>query len=230
MTPSLTPKIETYASRALLMTGLADLLADRLSALTRTGRARIAVPGGTTPGPMLTRLGAAPLAWDRVAVTLTDERWVPTSSDRSNQKLLAGTLFAGVAAAAEFVPLYGGPREPDDALGGIAASLASLCLPLDIAVLGMGADMHTASLFPGGVGLAAALAPDAPPVAAIRAAGADEPRITLTAPTLAGARERHVLIAGPDKRAALDRALEATDPAEAPIRVVLDGATVHYAD
>ena len=100
MTPSLTPKIETYASRALLMTGLADLLADRLSALTRTGRARIAVPGGTTPGPMLTRLGAAPLAWDRVAVTLTDERWVPTSSDRSNQKLLAGTLFAGVAAAA----------------------------------------------------------------------------------------------------------------------------------
>ena len=56
------------------------------------------------------------------------------------------------------------------------------------------------------------------------------PRITLTAPTLAGARERHVLIAGPDKRAALDRALEATDTAEAPIRVVLDGATVHYAD
>ncbi|MEC9432596.1 MAG: 6-phosphogluconolactonase [Pseudomonadota bacterium] len=227
---TLTPEIETYPTREALMEGLADRLAARLRALTAAGRARIAVPGGTTPAPMLTRLGAAALPWERVAVTLTDERWVPPSSDRSNQKLLAGTLFAGAAAAAEFVPLYGGAGEPDDALGPVAASLSSLCLPLDIAVLGMGEDMHTASLFPGAVGLAAALAPDAPPVAVIRAAGAGEPRVTLTAPVLAGAGERHVLIAGAGKRAALDRALATAETADAPIRAVLAGAVVHYAD
>lgn len=229
MTPD--PKIIEYPSREALAEGLADLLADRLRALTARGRARIAVPGGSTPGPMLTRLGRADLPWDRVAVTLTDERWVPPSSDRSNQKLLAGTLFAGAAAAAEFVPLYAGSGEPDDALGPVTASLKGLLLPLDIAVLGMGADMHTASLFPGAVGLAGALVVDAPPVAVIRAPDAGEPRVTLTAPVLAGAGERHILIAGADKRAALDRALAADDPTEAPVRAVLNGATtIHYAD
>lgn len=225
------PEIVDYPSRAALVDGLAGIVAGRLRSLAaERGRAALAVPGGTTPGPMLERLGEADLPWERIAVTLTDERWVPVSSERSNQRLLAGTLFRGRAAAAEFVPLHAGTPEPEQGIDAVNASLARIALPLDIAVLGMGADMHTASLFPGAVGLERALAPDAPAAVAIRAPGAEAARVTLSARVLAAAGERHVLIAGAEKRAALARALEIGDRRLAPILAVLPGATVHHAD
>jgi 6-phosphogluconolactonase len=224
------PKIVEYPTREALAEGLADLLAERLRALlSERGRASIAFAGGTTPAPMLERLGAARLDWSRVAVTLTDERWVSSSSPRSNQKLLADTLFKGAAAGAEFVPLHGGTAEPAQSLGAVATALEQIALPLDLALLGMGEDMHTASLFPGSVGLDKALADDAPPVVAITAPGQPEKRVTLSAPVLRAA-ERHLMIAGAEKRAALDRALAAGDPRAAPVLAVLDGATVHHAD
>ena len=225
------PPVVEYPSRGALAEGLAGVIAERLRALAaERGRASLAVPGGTTPGPMIARLGEADLPWEAVAVTLTDERWVPVASERSNQRLLARTLFRGRAAAAEFVPLYAGTPEPAQGLDAVNASLERIVLPLDIAVLGMGADMHTASLFPGAVGLDRALSPDAPAALAITAPGAEEARVTLSARVLAAAGERHLLIAGADKRAALDRALEIGDPRRAPVLAVLPGATVHYAD
>lgn len=224
------PKIVEYPTREALAEGLADLLAGRLRALlAKRGRASVAFGGGTTPAPMLARLGAASLGWPQVAVTLTDERWVSPSSPRSNQKLLADTLFRGAAAGAEFVPLYGGTAEPAQSLDAVATALKQIALPLDLAVLGMGDDMHTASLFPGSIGLDRALADDAPPVVAITAPGQPEKRVTLSAPVLRAA-ERHLMIAGADKRAALDRAMGADDPRTAPVLAVLEGATVHYAD
>lgn len=223
-------RIVTYGSREALMRKLADRLADRLGRLVaENGRASIAVPGGTTPAPMLERLGRADLPWEKVGVTLTDERWVPVSSPRSNQRLLGETLFTGAAAAAEFAPLYGGTPEPAQSLNAVTTAIRQIILPLDVAVLGMGTDMHTASLFPGAVGLAKALSADAPPVVAIRAPGAEEPRITLSAPALAAA-ETHLLITGAEKRAALEKALSLKDPKKAPVCAVLDGATVHYAE
>ncbi|MEJ8572977.1 6-phosphogluconolactonase [Microbaculum marinum] len=225
------PRLIEYPSREALTDGLAAYLAARLADLVATtGRAAIALSGGSTPGPMLTRLGEADLHWEDVVVTLTDERQVPPSSPRSNQHLLAETLFRGAAAAAVFVPLYAPAPEPADGLEAIAASLNNLALPLDIAVLGMGTDMHTASLFPGAVGLDAALAADAPPAVLITAPGAEEPRITLSAPVLQGAGERHLMIAGADKRAALERALSLGDVRQAPVLAVLEDCTVHYAD
>ncbi|MEO1601858.1 MAG: 6-phosphogluconolactonase [Pseudomonadota bacterium] len=217
---------------AQLGAALADrVAADLRTALAARGRARLAVPGGTTPGPFLEALGQAALDWENCAITLTDERWVPVSDPRSNQGLLASTLFRGPAAGAEFVPLYGATADPADSLSAIGTALTQIALPLDVMVAGMGADMHTASLFPGGVGLAAALAPDSPPVAAITAPGADEPRITLTAPVLQGARNRYLLIKGAEKRAALDSALAAADTERAPVRVLLEapgGVTVFH--
>ncbi|HSF95472.1 MAG TPA: 6-phosphogluconolactonase [Thermohalobaculum sp.] len=230
----MTPELQTFPDAEALAAALAAEVAGLLrDAIAARGRATLAVPGGTTPGRFLTLLGQAVLDWEKVGVTLTDERWVPLSSPRSNQRLLAETLFAGPAAAAEFAPLYGATPEPEMALGAIAASLTRIVLPLDVCVLGMGEDMHTASLFPGALGLEAALAPGAPPVLAITAPGAGEPRITLTAPVLAGAGQVYLLIRGAAKRAALERALAAPSALEAPVRAVLDGAarvSVYYAD
>ena len=222
-----------HADRAAQAAALAKAAADDLrAALTARGRARLAVPGGTTPGPFLTALGGADLPWERVAVTLTDERWVATSSDRSNQRLLGRTLFAGAAAAAEFVPLYGATHDPADSIDAIRVALERIALPLDVIVLGMGEDMHTASLFPGADKLAAALKADAPCAVAIRAPGAEEPRVTLTAPVIRDAGRAYVLMQGAAKRAALEKAASAP-VADAPVRVALDrtGPTrVFYAD
>ena len=88
--------------------------------------------------------------------------------------------------------------------------------------------MHTASLFPGADQLELALSSDAPSLLAMRAAGAPEPRITLSAPVLNGAIAKHVVIFGDEKRAALDAA-QHLDPIQAPIKSILSGAKVHWA-
>ena len=219
-----------YASRETMAVQLAGLLADTLATLaTETGAARIAVPGGSTPAPMLSALAnAAHVPWSQVTVTLTDERWVPPTDSRSNQRMLQETLLTGAARAAKTVPLYADAPDPEAGLAQVAQAIAPV-LPLDVTVLGMGGDMHTASLFPGAEQLPAALAANAPPVMAIRPASGPEPRITLTAATLAAA-ECHILIQGAEKHAALIHAQELADPLQAPILAVLDGAIVHYAE
>jgi 6-phosphogluconolactonase len=126
------------------------------------------------------------------------------------------------------VPLYREADTPEDALNDLTAGL-SAHLPISVLLLGMGADMHTASLFPGADQLEAGLAADAPPLLAMRAPGAPEPRVTLTAPVLKSAKSTHILITGSEKRAALDAATK-LDPCEAPVATVLAQAEVHWAE
>ncbi|NKX46154.1 6-phosphogluconolactonase [Roseicyclus persicicus] len=218
-----------YPDRDLMMLALADRLASELAeALRHHDRVSLSVPGGTTPGPVFDVLSEQALDWDRVAVVLNDERWVPEDSPRSNTGLLKKRLLVSKASAATLIPLYAEAPAPEDKIGALAEGLAPH-LPLSVLLLGMGADMHTASLFPGADNLAAALAADAPPLMAMRAEGAGEPRITLTAPVLTGAMSTHILITGAEKRAAIERAAH-LPVHEAPVRCVLGQATVHWAE
>ena len=217
-----------YPDAELMMFTLADQLASDLGTQLRThDRASLSVPGGTTPGPVFDVLSGVGLDWDRVTVFPNDERWVPETSERSNGRLLKQRLLTGKAAAATFLPLYAEAERPEDAIDELAEAIEPH-LPISVLLLGMGADMHTASLFPGADRLAEALAPDAPVLLPMRAAGAGEPRVTLSARVLRDAMAIHVLITGAEKRAALERAMDLT-PDEAPIRAVLDEATVHWA-
>ncbi len=204
--------------------------ADLEEAVEAHGKASLAVPGGETARPFLDALGRAPIAWDRVTVTLTDERWVPSTDPQSNQRMLSETLFAGRAAAAGFVPLYGATAEPADAVAPLAASLEQLALPLDVCVLGMGEDGHIAALIPSTVGLEAAL-DGARPVGVVLP-GQGPTRMTLTAGPIRGAAKRYLLIRGETRRAALARARRLFSPASAPVRVALDapgGCEIHWA-
>lgn len=217
-----------YPDRDLLALDLAEVLADSLNdVLRREDRVTFAVPGGTSPGPVFEALSQVHLPWDRVDVMLTDERWVPETSERSNTALLRRTLLTGLAAAATLIPLYADTPVPEDSLEALSDRIATV-LPIDVMLIGMGTDMHTASLFPGADRLADGLADDAPVLLPMRAPGAPEPRVTLTAPVLRDAMDIHLLITGEAKKAALEAALKLS-PTEAPVACLLDAAQVHYA-
>jgi 6-phosphogluconolactonase len=222
-------KLEVYPDREMLMLGLANVIAGQLADfLRRDGKATLSVPGGTTPGPIFDTLSGVDLDWANVAVVLNDERWVPEASDRSNTRLVRQRLIRGKAAQARLVPLYAPADQPEAMLAALEDGLRPH-LPISVLLLGMGADMHTASLFPGADRLEEALSSSAPLLLPMRAEAAGEPRITLTAPVLRGAFHTHILITGPEKRAALERA-QTLPPHEAPVRAVLDTATVHWAE
>lgn len=220
---------ETYPDREMMMLSLADKIAGQLGEfLRRDGKATLCVPGGTTPGPIFDTLSGVDLDWANVAVVLNDERWVPESSDRSNTRLVRQRLIRGRAAQARLVPLYAPADTPEAMLDTLADGIRPH-LPISVLLLGMGADMHTASLFPGADRLDEALSPQAPILMALRAEAAGEPRITLTAPVLQAAFNIHILITGAEKRAALEKAA-GLGPKDAPVRAVLDNATVHWAE
>ena len=222
-------KFVDYPDREMMMIDLAGILAEEIEeALLVHDHASFAVPGGTTPGPIFDTLSGVNLDWARVHVFLTDERWVPESSERSNTRLIRERLLTGPAAKAKLIPLYAETETPEESLDDLAAALAPN-LPVSVMLLGMGADMHTASLFPGADRLNEALASNAPILMPMRAPGAPEPRVTLTAQVLRGAMSRHIVITGAEKRAALEAA-KSLDPREAPVAAVLQGTTVHWAE
>lgn len=221
-------KIKEYPDQEMMAMDLANALAGELTAaLDHEERVLFVVPGGTTPGPVFDDLCAADLDWARVDVLLSDERWLPEVHVRSNTRLVRERLLTDRAAKARFLPLYAKADAPEKVLPELEANITPN-LPISVCLLGMGEDMHTASIFPGADNLEQALGRHAPVLVAMRAEGVPEPRVTLSARVLDAALSKHVVITGPSKRAVLDRARGL--PAEkAPINAVLDGATVHWA-
>ncbi len=199
-----------FPDRSALASALAAAVREALQArLTRDGKAALAVSGGTTPVMFFEHLAQQDLDWSRVAITLVDDRCVPETSERSNARLVKQHLLQHAAATAEFIPLTLGQEQK------IAAKL-----PFAAVVLGMGLDGHTASFFPGGDNLAAALAgPHL--LETMRAPGAPEPRVTLTLAALLQADLLVLHIEGEAKRTALAEALTTGDVTQMPVRAVL---------
>jgi 6-phosphogluconolactonase len=224
-------RLHSFADSAALAEALAAAVADDLRAgIAARGQASVALSGGSTPKRFMQALSQQPLGWDKVVVTLVDERWVPATHERSNAKLVQQNLLQGPAAAARFVPLYRdlpdrslpdrNPPEPEAAVAELEADLPQT---FDAVVLGMGADGHTASFFPGGDRLAEALDPSGiARVLPIRAPGAGEPRITLTLPVLLAANRLYLHIEGAEKQTVLRHALSGEGAGnDYPVRTVL---------
>lgn len=218
---------QEYSDREMLIIEVAQkIVGDLKTALLTQENVSFVVSGGTTPGPIFDILCAADIEWERVHVMLSDERWVPDNNDRSNAKLLRDRLLVNRAAIAKFTPFYVPDVEVADACKDVSEKLASEW-PISVLVLGMGVDMHTASLFPQANGLGAAVSADADALLPIQAEG-QEQRVTLSAPVLNSAISKHIVIFGDDKRAALDVA-KGSLPEVAPVAAVLDGAKIHWA-
>jgi len=203
---------------------LAERIAERLrEGIAARGRALLAVSGGSTPRHFFEQLSRQSLDWSKVQVTLVDERWVPESSDRSNAAMVKSLLLQHAATNAQFVPLYADAPTPEAGLAVIRARIASLELPFDAVILGMGNDGHTASFFPGGDRLPEALdVNNTARILPMRADGAGEPRITFTLSTLLDTRSLYLHIEGDAKRQLLaDARLGLGEAANFPVRSVL---------
>lgn len=213
-----------FAERQQLAAALAGHVAGRLSkAIAARGTAFLAVSGGTTPAKFFTALSNIPIAWDKVKVTLVDERFVPALSPRSNAGLVAANLLQNAAAAANFVPLYHEATSVEDAAVADSKTLQSLPWPLDVVVLGMGTDGHTASFFPDADNLAKLLDPSSQRIVLpVHAASAGEPRLTLSLARIVEANLLALHIESEDKREAFESAM--ASGTRKPIRAVLDAA------
>ena len=217
-----------YPDDEMLAMGVANALAEDLtSALDHEARALLCVAGGSTPAPVYDVLCDADLDWGRVDVVLSDERWVPEDHARSNAGMIRRRLLTGRAAAATFLPLYIAAETPEPVLAEVETNILPR-LPIAVALLGMGADKHTASIFPGADRLDEALDDRAPVLVPMRVPGQEDIRVTLSARVLNGTMAKHIVITGQEKRAALDTALGARAQ-EAPVAALLPDALVHWA-
>jgi 6-phosphogluconolactonase len=207
--------------------GLARVAADRVrvlaaDAITARGRCRLALAGGSTPRALYAHLAATrDVDWARIDIFFGDERAVPPDDPQSNFRMARETLFAPAGVPPENVRrMRGEDPDLDAAARDYEAALGSVdeAAPLDLALLGLGADGHTASLFPGttapGERHRLCVAVEVPSLATRR--------LTLTTAVLQAARDVLFLVAGTDKAETLRAVLGPTlDFARWPSQAIL---------
>lgn len=216
-----------FVSADSLVLKLAEEIADQLrQSLLKNGQASLVVSGGSTPVPLFRALSQTSLDWKNVWVTLADERWVLPSHQASNEALVRKHLIANGASEARFVGLWNAADTPVSGLALSQKSLEGLPQPIDVVVLGMGEDGHTASLFPEAHELQAALnAAEGVLCLPITPPEAPHARMTLTKPALLNSRRLFLHITGQVKRDVFDVAQGSEEVAEMPIR-----AFIHQTD
>jgi 6-phosphogluconolactonase len=213
----------------LLAEALAANVAEQLkTAISAKGVATLVVSGGRSPVAFFQSLAQQPLDWSKVVVSLADERWVPVEHADSNAGLLQRFLLQGPAAKARLLGLYNAAPSLEEAALAADQALAELP-PIDVLILGMGDDGHTASLFPNSPNLSEALQLDSTRrCLPMLAPSVPHQRLTMTRQLLASARLPILSVSGQAKLDTLRAALAGDDLAEMPVRAFLDSSLEIY--
>ncbi len=212
----------------LLAQNVATLLE---SLIKEKGQATLCVPGGRSPKNFLHYLACKSVPWDKVMITLTDERWVATDSPESNEYQVREQLLQSEVTNAWFLPLKMNFPSPVEAVQACEERLLESAPKLDVVILGMGEDGHFASLFPHDKALDKGLDITGSARCVAVSSQADFNRISLTMKMFMTARKIILLIKGEAKWAALQRAIEPEnryDASEMPIRAMINQDRVPF--
>lgn len=183
---------------------------DLQASLAEDDKALFLVSGGSSPAPVYRTLSTKQLRWSHVDVALVDERWVNPGEQGSNQTLIENSLLQNHAVDANFTAMKNGAGTADQGLAQCETDYSALAWEQSVALLGMGPDGHTASLFPDAEGLHRALVSD-DYCAAITAkesevTGSLTERMSLTLSALARCKRLYLLISGAEKWQVFDEA------------------------
>lgn len=228
-------RLVRHISRQAMARDLARRVAASLaSAIKARGKGSLAVSGGSTPKLLYEALSRATLDWSKITVILVDERWVGSSEEGSNEAMVWQSLLQNAAKAAEFVGLKAPGETPFDGLTEARRRLDVVDFPIDVTILGIGPDGHTASWFPRAAGLSEALANAGEKVSVLKAqrtavTGPWCQRISLTRAALASSRQLLLLLTGEAKRQSWDLACGPGPVENMPVRALLRDPAVALA-
>ena len=215
-----------FESREVMAEDLAEAVSQRLrQGVEARGKAFLSVGGGRFPKPFFQRLSKKSVPWSKVSVVLGDERWVSPDDDASNEKLVKDNLLCAEASVAHFIGLKTSHEDPMSGMQEIEKRLKSLPELIDVTIVGMGEDGHTASLFPSALPheLSQALVPSAGEQAALmNPSVSDVPRISLTLPRLKASRWIVIAAPGAGKLKTYEEAINGDDIHAMPVRALLN--------
>ena len=203
-----------------LVVHITDMLAERIKT---SGRASLAVSGGSTPVTLFQGLSGTAIPWEAVTICLVDERWVSPDSEDSNEKLVRTHLLQNHAAKASFIGMKNDAVTAVEGAAQCQKLIHAISKPFDVLILGLGPDGHTASLFPGAPELPEATDMQSGKVCtAVTPQTAPHERMTLTLPAILNSRRIILHITGEKKRAVLEEAFQDGPNEELPIRFILN--------
>lgn len=190
------------AASAAVAARIAELVSAKIN---RNDKATFVVSGGTTPAKCFDYLSEYSLAWDKVQVALSDERWVPCEHKDSNERLVRETLLKAEAGSASVLSIYQDDLSADERCDSLQLQLPESGFACSM--VGMGVDGHFASLFPDADSLEAGLNTDSKRFyIPVRTTASPHPRISMTLGALLQSTEILLLIFGTDKLGVYEKA------------------------
>jgi len=222
-------QLTEFSTRNNLDVSLAKSVSQLLEqAIKLKGKASMAVSGGSTPKGFFKLLSQTDIDWSKVTITLADERWVAIDNQDSNTRLVHENLLQNKASAAKFFHLKQGEELSEETLNDLNIAANTTLLPLDVLILGMGEDGHTASLFPCSEQIAQGLASNnSNALLKVLPKTAPHQRISFSFSALSQSKNIFLHLCGENKQVVLKQALQGKDPFEMPIRAFLHHPTVN---
>ena len=217
------PKLFDFDDSQSLADALSQRVISDLEAVLKVREsATLLLSGGSTPRLFFKTLSRIPFEWNRVKISLVDERMVPKDHPESNAAMIQRLLRQNEAAAAEFILMYEARMDAQNASKVCEQNFKTKLFPFDVIVLGMGNDGHTASLFPRNPSLKEALDPNNSALCiSMTPQDAPHQRLSLTLSAILSAQHIYVHFEGEAKAKVYQEAMAGRDSHVMPIRAVL---------
>ncbi len=198
-----------------------DIVSKLTAAIAEKGQAVLLVSGGRSPIALFEQLSQSDIAWDKVIISLVDDRWVDATHQDSNENLVKQYLLVNKAAAAQFIGLV---TQGDSAFSHIEQSIAAIAdiKAIDVMILGMGEDGHTASIFPCSEQVTQAMSKDNHSrLIATLPTTAPYERVSFTLNEILAAKQVYLPLSGKNKTRVFEQAQQLEDLAKMPISAVI---------